>query len=73
MTTANAATSGAGFLLAGAERPTFLEKLGRAWSDYMAYRRTLDSLQGLTNKQLGDVGMRRDSLDRIARAAVYGS
>ena len=74
MTTAIAAKSGAGFLLAGAERTagTFAETLSRAWTDYRAYRATLAELKGLTTRQLNDAGLRRDDLRRIAFEAVYG-
>jgi uncharacterized protein YjiS (DUF1127 family) len=73
MTTANAATSGAGFLVAGAERTeTFADRLRRAWTDFRAYRATLAELKDLTSRELSDVGFSRDALDRIAREAVYG-
>jgi uncharacterized protein YjiS (DUF1127 family) len=74
MTTAIAARSGAGSLVAGAERTarTFAETLRRAWTDYCAYHATLAELRDLTNKQLSDAGLRRDALDRIAFEAVYG-
>ena len=74
MTTAIAAQSDAGSLVAGAERTarTFAETLRRAWTDYWAYRATIAELQGLTNRQLSDAGLRRDALDRTALEAVYG-
>jgi len=74
MTTAIAARSGAGILLAGTERtaPSFVTTLRKAWNDYWAYRTTLVELQALSNKQLSDAGFRRDALDRIAVEAVYG-
>jgi uncharacterized protein YjiS (DUF1127 family) len=74
MTTAIAARSGAGFLLAGAERKTgtLAETLRRAWNDRRAYRATLAELKGLTDRQLDDAGVSRDALARIARAAVDG-
>jgi uncharacterized protein YjiS (DUF1127 family) len=74
MTTAIAARSGAGFLVAGAERTpgTFADKLQRAWNDYRAYRATLAELKDLTSRELSDVGLSRDALDRTAREAVYG-
>jgi uncharacterized protein YjiS (DUF1127 family) len=74
MTTAIAARSGAGSLVAGAERTngTFAETLRRAWTDYRAYRATLAELKDLTSRELSDVGLSRDALDRVAREAVYG-
>ena len=74
MTTAIAAKSDAGFLLAGAERNagTFAETLRRAWTDYRAYRSDVAELKDLTSRQLSDAGLRRDALDRTALEAVYG-
>jgi uncharacterized protein YjiS (DUF1127 family) len=74
MTTAIAARSGAGFLLAGAERKTgtFAERLRRAWHDHRAYRATLGELQALSDRELDDAGLGRGDLARIAREAVYG-
>ncbi|MFO1208326.1 MAG: DUF1127 domain-containing protein [Amaricoccus sp.] len=45
----------------------------RALGNYRAYRRTLGELNGLTDRQLGDVGMTRTTLTGIARRAVYGN
>jgi uncharacterized protein YjiS (DUF1127 family) len=75
MTTAIAARSDAGSIVAGVERTTisFAQALRGAWNDYRAYRATLSELKALTNKQLSDAGMRRDMLDRIALEAVYGN
>jgi uncharacterized protein YjiS (DUF1127 family) len=62
-----------GILVAGAERTgTWTAGLGKAWSNYLAYRATLAELQDLTDKQLRDIGLGRDALKRIAREAVYG-
>jgi uncharacterized protein YjiS (DUF1127 family) len=74
MTTAIAAKSGAGSLVAGAERiaGSLVETVRRAWNDYRAYHATVAELKDLTSRELSDVGLRRDALDRTARAAVYG-
>lgn len=74
MTTALAATSAAGILTNGAERrtPTPLAIVAQAWDDYRAYRATLGELRALSDKQLGDLGFRRDALRQVAAEAVYG-
>jgi uncharacterized protein YjiS (DUF1127 family) len=71
--TATTATS-TRVLVAGAERSTgtWTERLGKAWADYRAYRRTLGELRDLNDRHLSDLGMHRDGLKRIAREAVYG-
>jgi uncharacterized protein YjiS (DUF1127 family) len=72
--TAIAAQSAARPLGAGAERIAgrFAETLWRAWHDRRAYRTTLAELKHLTNRQLSDIGLGRDALDRTACEAVYG-
>jgi uncharacterized protein YjiS (DUF1127 family) len=74
MTTAIAAKSGAGFLLAGAERTagTLAETISGTWTDYRTYRATLAELKRLTTRQLNDAGLSRADLRRIAFEAVYG-
>jgi uncharacterized protein YjiS (DUF1127 family) len=75
MTTATAAKSSAGFLVAGVERDTgtLAGNLRRAWADYRAYRATLGELGSLTDRQLGDLGLTRGELQATARRAVYGN
>jgi uncharacterized protein YjiS (DUF1127 family) len=74
MTTATAAKSDAGFLGAGVEHSagSLAERARRALNDLRAYRATLAELGRLTDRQLSDVGMARDSLPGTARRAVYG-
>ncbi len=73
--TATAANAPADFLVDGAERSRGTEPGGlrRAWADYRAYRATLAELNTLTDRQLGDLGMTRDSLKGTVRRAVYGN
>jgi uncharacterized protein YjiS (DUF1127 family) len=75
MTTATAAKSPAGFLVAGVERNTGTARasLRRAWADYRAYRATLGELGSLTDRQLGDLGLTRGEIGATARRAVYGN
>jgi uncharacterized protein YjiS (DUF1127 family) len=72
--TATTATSHPAILVSGAERSTggWMARLGAAWEDYRMYRATLAELRDLTDRQLGDLGMHRGELKRIAREAVYG-
>jgi uncharacterized protein YjiS (DUF1127 family) len=74
MTTANAAQSRPGLLVAGAERNTgtFLGGLYRLWSDHRRYRATLGELGGLSERQLKDLGLSRGDIRSTARLAVYG-
>ena len=66
MTRANTAPSDAGFF--GTEQRILprWSGLGRAWTDYRTYLTTLHALKALTDKQLGDIGLRRDALRSIA-------
>ncbi len=69
MTTAHSAMSDAGFL--NAKRPdTTGFALGGTFSRYRAYRSTLAALRALTDRELEDIGFRRDQLKAVARAAV---
>jgi uncharacterized protein YjiS (DUF1127 family) len=45
-------------------------RLSRALAEYRTYRTTLAELDGLTEAQLRDLGMRRDALRAIAREAA---
>ena len=72
MTTTSAARHETGFVASGA-KPNWTAGLRRAWTDYRAYRATLAELSALTDKELGDIGMRRETLRRTAREAVYGN
>jgi uncharacterized protein YjiS (DUF1127 family) len=61
-------------LVPGAERTgSWTAGLGRALSNYLAYRATRAELSGLTDKQLADIGLSRDALKRVAREAVKGN
>ncbi len=75
MTTANAAKSDAGSLVAGVERSagSLLESVRRGFAGWRAYRTTLAELNALTDRQLRDVGMTRGTLPGTARSAVFGN
>jgi uncharacterized protein YjiS (DUF1127 family) len=54
----------------GSVAASWTRRVRRALGEYRAYRTTLVELQGLSEDQLRDVGMSRDALPRIARAAA---
>lgn len=75
MTTATYATSRAGLDRAGGEQATGTPRAGirEVWERFRAYQETLSELRALSDRQLGDLGMSRDSLKGTARQAVYGN
>jgi uncharacterized protein YjiS (DUF1127 family) len=75
MTTASAAKSDTGFLVAGVERSagSLLGNARKAFATWRAYRATLGELETLTDRQLSDRGMTRATLPGTARQAVYGN
>ncbi len=74
-TTLSAARQETGFVAAGAERNTgtWTAGLRRAWVAYRAYRATLSELAALSDGQLSDIGLRRETLKDTARRAVRGN
>lgn len=74
MTTAHAAYTARQVLAAGTEQDknTVSARLSQAWEKFQAYRTTLADLRALTDRQLGDVGLTRDTLKATAHRAVYG-
>jgi uncharacterized protein YjiS (DUF1127 family) len=49
----------------------FAEALMNRFSRYMMYRRTLNELAGLNDRELADLGLTRSGLRRIAYQAAY--
>jgi uncharacterized protein YjiS (DUF1127 family) len=47
-----------------------LTKVAKALSRYSAYRRTTNELARLTDRELGDLGIARCDINRVARAGV---
>jgi uncharacterized protein YjiS (DUF1127 family) len=47
-------------------------RLGEAWERFRSYRATLGDLRALTDRQLADVGLTRETLRKTAHRAVYG-
>jgi uncharacterized protein YjiS (DUF1127 family) len=48
-------------------------RLRKAISDYRLYRKTLDELAALNNRELADLGISRFSIREIAHESVYGA
>lgn len=72
MTNSMIASSNAGFFGSIERKAPLWSGIGRAWADFTTYRRTLAELRALTDKQLGDLGLSRDTLRTTAHTAVYG-
>ena len=45
----------------------------RAFVDYRLYRQTLGELEGLSNRELRDLGLSRLSIRQVAYDSVYGA
>ena len=57
-----------------APAPTsFLTRFSNVVANYRLYRKTVDELASLTDRELGDLGISRASIRRIARERVYGA
>lgn len=50
-----------------------LTKVAKAINRYSAYRRTTTELARLSDRELGDLGIARCDINRVARAGVNGS
>ncbi|HET9068823.1 MAG TPA: DUF1127 domain-containing protein [Amaricoccus sp.] len=73
MTTAIAARSALPVLAAGERRNgTAATRLAGAWQRFRSYRVTLGDLRALTDRQLADVGLTRETLKEAAHRTVYG-
>ena len=48
-------------------------RLRRAITDYWLYRKTLDELAALNDRELADLGISRLSIREIAHESVYGA
>lgn len=50
-----------------------LSALLRRYADYRLYRHTYAELRSLSDRELGDLGIGRGTLDQVARESVYGA
>ena len=48
-------------------------RLRKNWADWLEYRRTLDELRALTDRDLQDLGLSRFAIQEIAYESVYGN
>jgi len=48
------------------------DALARMLERRRAYRRTLDELSALSNRDLADIGLHRSEIARAAKESVYG-
>lgn len=50
----------------------WIAQVRRAWTQYRAYNDTLAEIQGLTDRELADIGINRLMIRDIAHHAIYG-
>ncbi len=48
-------------------------RLRRSFADYRLYRKTLNELEGLNDRELSDLGMSRFDLRKIAYDSIHGA
>ena len=51
----------------------FVARIRKSIADRRLYRQTLDELQALNDRELGDLGISRHSVREIAHDTVYGA
>jgi uncharacterized protein YjiS (DUF1127 family) len=51
---------------------SLIERLRRGYANYQLYRKTLDELEVLNDRELNDLGISRLVIREIARESVYG-
>jgi uncharacterized protein YjiS (DUF1127 family) len=49
-----------------------LARIGKTFADYRLFRKTLDELQALNDRELADLGLSRLSVRDVAYESVYG-
>jgi uncharacterized protein YjiS (DUF1127 family) len=52
---------------------SLLSGVRKAFADYRLYRRTLGELDGLSDRELRDLGLSRLSIRQVAYDSVYGA
>ena len=57
--------------VAGNAPSGFFARLSAAVANYRLYRKTIDELQSLTDRELWDLGLSRGSIRDVARESVY--
>lgn len=56
-----------------AAQPGILARLQQAFADHRAYRAIHDELDALSDRDLADIGLSRQTIRDISRTAVYGN
>jgi uncharacterized protein YjiS (DUF1127 family) len=51
----------------------FFARIRKAYADYRRYLATASELQQLSDRDLADLGLNRDSIKQIASESVYGA
>jgi uncharacterized protein YjiS (DUF1127 family) len=46
--------------------------LRKAWANRRSYNRTVSELQGLSDRELADLGLHHSQIQTVARESVYG-
>jgi uncharacterized protein YjiS (DUF1127 family) len=46
--------------------------IAKAFSDWRVYRRTVEELDAMSDRELGDLGLTRSSIRDVARESVHG-
>ena len=53
------------------ETGSWLSRIRKSFADYRLYRRTMEELESLSDRELNDLGLSRIALRDVARQAVY--
>ncbi|MFW8635074.1 DUF1127 domain-containing protein [Cribrihabitans pelagius] len=51
---------------------TAVSGLAQTWRQRMEYKRTVNELRALSDRELSDIGLHRSAIRGIARTQVYG-
>ena len=60
-----------GTVATAGENGSWIERIRKSISDYRLYRKTLEELDSLSDRELNDLGLSRIVLKDVARQAVY--
>lgn len=58
--------------LAHGHHDSLFARIRKGWNDYQLYRRTLEELRAMSNRELRDLGISRYSIRQVALESVYG-
>lgn len=69
---AHATNLDAGFVRPFATQ-SFIARIRRTFAERALYRRTIDELRSLSDRDLADLGLHRHEIGRVAHESVYGA